>query len=167
MSATKETTVPKTVDDLLEEAAAAQARAAEIHAGINAAELKKHEARLEAQRRFDEHFVAGFTRAALDADLAQARAHLDDALARDPLVNALADWQSALRRRAHALQEHMAALGRLGRPTAPVDTGVTELIGSLDEYVLLAARRITDDRIATETATFQARRDAAGTEETR
>jgi len=165
----KETTVTKTQsrDDLLAEAAAAQARAAEINATINAEELKKHQARLEAQRQFDEQYVADYSRAAIEAEVADAKAVFDRAIADNPLVLALADYAVALRRRSHKLAEYMNARGRIGLQVAPPDVVVVDL-NPIDETLLRAASRLADDRTASEVAAFHAERDNAGvdTEET-
>jgi len=150
-------------DDLLAEAEAATTRAAEINAAIAAEEFKKHEARLEAQRRWDEQLVAGFSRAKVDAEVAAVKATLDEELAANPLVVALANWQIALRRRSHQIFENTAARSRIGLPTGAVELLTTDL-STVDEYVIRAANRLADDTIAAEQSAFQARRDAAGTD---
>jgi hypothetical protein len=96
----------------------------------------------------------------------QARAALDEALSANPLVLALADYLTALRRRAHAVQEHMAARDRIGLPTAPPDPGATEL-STVEEYVHTAATRMAEARVSAEIADLYARRDAAGTATTK
>lgn len=152
-----------------QEAATAASRAEELQQQLLVADQQDHARRLDAQRRFDERHVAGFSRAAIEAEVDRARAELDLALAENPLVIALADYLSALRRRSHAVLEQSSALSRLGQPSGIPTAGPTELAG-LEEYVVRAAERIATERIGAELAEFHARRDAAGdttTEETR
>ncbi len=127
--------------------------------------VEDHRRKLAAQQEFDEQQVASYSRAAVEADVGQARAALDEALAANPLVVALADHLASLRRRSHAVHEHMATLGRLGRPTAPPNAGPTELL-DLEGTIFRAAERIAADRVAAEQSELHARRNAAGTDTT-
>lgn len=156
------TTALPTREQILAEAEVANARAAEVRQQMQQEQQAEHARRFEAQRQFDDQLVAGYSREQVEAEVKQAKATLDQALADNPLVLALADYLTALRRRSHAVQEHMSALGRLGRPTAPPMAGPTEL-AAIETYVLSAAERLASDRISTELADLHARRDAAGT----
>ena len=120
-----------------------------------------HRRKLAAQQEFDEQTAAGFSRAQVEAEVDRARAAFDEALATNPLVLALADYLASLRRRSHAMHEHMATLGRLGRPTAPPNAGPTELY-DLEGTIFRAAELIAADRVAAEQTDLHARRDAAG-----
>lgn len=157
---TKTTTLP-TREQIEQEAAAAATRAAELRDQLWQEDQAAHERKLAAQRAFDEQLVAGFSRADVEAEVDQSRAAFDEALATNPLVLALAAYLESLRRRSHAVQEHMSALGRLGRPTAPPNAGPTELY-DLEGTIFRAAERIAADRVAAEQSDLHARRDAAG-----
>jgi hypothetical protein len=166
---TKEKTMPKTAptrEQLEQEAQTAAARAAEITAQLLEQEQTDYATRLEAQRRFDEQLVASYDRSAIEAEVKQATADLDAALRANPLVLALADYLTALRRRSHAVREHMAARNRIGLPTAPPDPGPTEL-ATVEEYIHTAATRMAEERVSAEIADLHARRDAAGTATTK
>ncbi len=127
---TNTTTVPPAREQLEQEAAAAEQRAADLRARMRAEDEAAARRRREAQRKFDEDFVAGFSRSKIDADVDQARQALDAALAADPLVAALADYLTALRRRSHMLLEHSSTLSRLGRPSyTPKPRPTTETNG--------------------------------------
>lgn len=162
---TKRTTMPKTTmptrEQIEQEADAAATRAAQLRQALAEQDQAALDRRLEAQRAWDEQHVAGFSRAAVEAEVDRAKAALDAALAENPLVLALADYLHALRRRSHDVFEHMSALGRLGRPTGSPAAGPTEL-GRLEEYVITAAERLATERVDREQAEMHARRDAAG-----
>jgi hypothetical protein len=124
--------------------------------------------RAAAQQQWDEQFVTTISRSRLNADVDQARAELDAALADNPLVVALADYLTALRRRSHVIQEQNAALARLDRPTAPRGAGLATEVHP-DEMVSLIAQamtRIATERVGAEMADLHAARDAAGTDPT-
>ncbi len=161
------TTVPNR-EELEQEAAAAERRAADLRARMRAEDEAAARRRREAQRKFDEDFADGFARSKIDADVDQARQALDAALAADPLVAALADYLTALRRRSHMLLEHSSTLSRLGRPSYTPTTQQTEL-DPLDDYVHRVVTQIATERVTAELDDIHAARDAAGadTKETR
>ena len=161
---TTKTTAPLTREQIEKRAAEDAAVLAEFHRQDQEQEQAAARRRAEAQREWDQRFVAGFSRAALEADVDRTRAALDQALAENPLTLALVDHLVALRRRSHALLEHNAALARLGRPTAAASVD-TEL-QRLDEYLLPVASRLATELVAAEMADLHASRDAAGTENT-
>ncbi len=156
---------PPTREQIEAQAADLNARLAAIHEEDRREQEQADRRRAEAQRQFDEQFVADFSRAALEADVDQARAELDQALADDPIVQALASYLASLRRRSHGLLEHSSALARLGRPADAPQAVATEL-ERLDEYLLPVAARIATDRVAAELAAFHARRETAGDDTT-
>ena len=101
-----------------------------------------------------------------ELEVGEARRALDEALANDPLVQAFANFQAAMRRRYQLLIERNAALSRLGKPvpTSQTIAGMqTELIG-LEDYVFQTADRIGSEQVAAEMAEMHASRDAAGSE---
>src|SRR5215210_9562215 len=107
---------PKTIapmptrDEIEQEAAAAEQRAAALREQLWREDQAKIQRQYEAQARWDEDFADSVSRTALDADVDQARAALDQALADDPTVQALAGYLAALRRRSHMILEHNGAL---------------------------------------------------------
>jgi len=154
-------TVPKTADEMRAEAERLDAEAGALRQQLQERAQEADERRRVAQLAWDGRFAAGYSRAAIEADVDQAKAALDAALAANPLVTALADYLVALRRRSHAVLEQMSALGRLGRPTGLANAGPTEL-APLEEYVIRAAERMASDRVAAEVAERAAAREAAG-----
>ena len=159
---------PPTPDELRAQAEQHDAQAHALRLELQRQAQETLERRLAAQREWDEKFVASFNRAEVEADVDKAKAALDQALAENPLVQALSDYLAALRRRSHAVLEHMSARNRLGLETGPPNPGPTEL-ATVDEYVIRAANRIAEDRIAAERADLHAQREAAADadEETR
>lgn len=157
------TTIPKTPDELRQQAARLDAEAGAVREELQRQAQEDHERRTAAQLAFDADLVAGFSRAALEAEVDQAKATLDAAVAANPLVVALSDYLTALYRRSHALAEHMSALSRLGRPSGP-SAAVDTQLGGLDGYLLPAAQRLAGARIAAEVTDLHARREAAGDE---
>ena len=155
------TVTPTTPDELRAEAERLDAEASALRQELQRQAQASEERRLAAQREWDERYAASFNRAAIEADVDKAKAALDQALAENPLVLALADYLAALRRRSHAVREHMSALNRLGRETGPPNAGPTEL-ATTDEYVIRTANRIAEDRIAAELNELHAQREAAG-----
>lgn len=155
------TTAPRTADELRNEAERLDAEARALRQELQRQAQEADERRRSAQQAWDERFAAGFSRAAVEADVDQAKAALDEALAANPLVAALADYLTALRRRSWAVQEQMSVLGRLGRPAGLAPAGPTEL-GPLNEYVIRAAERMASDRVAAELAERAADREAVG-----
>ena len=155
------TTTPPTADELRQQAEKLDAQAHALRLEMQRQAQDTLDRRLAAQREWDEKFVAGFSRAEVEAEVDKAKAALDAALVADPLVRTLADYLTALRRRSHAVLEHMSALNRLGRETGPPNAGPTEL-ATTDEYVIRTANRIAEDRIAAELAEMHAQREAAG-----
>ncbi len=154
-------TVPLTREQVEQQAADLNAQLAAIREQERLEQEAAADRRAAAQQQFDEQFVAGFSRAALEADVDQARAALDETLAADPLTLALADYLTALRRRSHLFLEQSAALGRLGQPVPAPHALGTEL-QRIDEYVLPIASRIATERVAAEMADLHARRETAG-----
>ena len=161
-------TTPLTREQIEQRAAEDAAVLAEFHRHDQEQAQAAAQRRAEAQRMWDEQFVVAFSRAALEADVAQTRAELDEAIAADPVTAALVEHLIAMRRRSHTLSELNGALARLGRPTAAPNVA-TEL-QHLDAYVLPVATRIATERVSAEMAELHARRETAGdnnTEENR
>ena len=157
---TKTKTTPPTPEQLRAQAEQLDAEAAQLRQELQRQADEERQRRHAAGLAWDEQYVAGFSRARVEADVDQAKAALDRALAENPLVLALADYLAALRRRSHAVAEHMSALNRLGRGAGPPNAGPTEL-ANVDEYVIRSAERIASDRVAAELADLHASRDAA------
>jgi len=147
----KTTTTPKTPDELRDEAERLDAQAGALRQQLQQQAQEADERRRAATMAWDERYAARYSRAAIEADVDQAKAALDAALAGNPLVVALAAYLTALRGRSHAVVEQQQALNRLGRPSGLAPAGPTEL-GRLDEYVTTAAERMASDRVAAELA---------------
>ncbi len=122
-----------------------------------------------AQREFDEQLVAGYTAAAYETEFTDARAALDQALAQNPLVIALADYLTAMRRRRYAAHEHYSALSRLDRLRGQQPMLPHAELGPVEEILARAVERLTTERTDQENADLHTRRANAGTnpEETR
>ncbi len=125
--------------------------------------------RTAAQQQWDERFAASVSRRQLDDHVDQARAALDAALEADSMVQALADYLAALRRRSHMILEHNSALVRLGQRENPRPSGMaTEVTATkVAELVAEAMTRVATERVAAEMAELHAQRDAAGTDTTK
>jgi hypothetical protein len=151
-----------TREQIEQQAAELAAQVAEFQAQDAQREYEQLQRRIAAQEEFDRQILADYRANPGDDDLREARAALDAALADDPLVQALATYSAALRRRARLAFEASSADTRLGGPGFRQPPGPTELVGGLDEYVLRAAERIAEERVTAEMADLLARRDAAG-----
>ncbi len=124
--------------------------------------------RAAAQQQWDQRFAASVSRRQLDDHVDQARAALDAALEADPMVQALAGYLAALRRRSHVILEHNSALDRLGQPQNPRPAGMATEVTAIDvaELIAQAMNRIATERVAAEMAELHAQREAAGTDTT-
>ncbi|MDP9461724.1 MAG: hypothetical protein M3Q22_16230 [Actinomycetota bacterium] len=124
--------------------------------------------RAAAQHQWDERFAASVSRRQLDADVDQARAALNAALEADPLVQALAGYLAALRRRSHLILEHNSALVRLGQPENRRPSGMATEVTATEvaELIAQAMTRVATERVGAEMAELHAQREAAGTDTT-
>jgi hypothetical protein len=156
------TTAP-TREQIEQEVAAAEQRAAMLREQLWLEDETKRQRRADAQREWDEQFVASTSRAQLFAETEQARAELHAALEENPLIVALGDYFSALRRRSHLVFELNQALDRLGQPASPVPARMQTELTAVELLDLLqqTAERIATERIDTENADRAASRDAA------
>jgi hypothetical protein len=161
--------MPKITDTLTreqieQEAAAAEQRAAMLREQMWLEDEAKRQQRADVQREWDEQFVASISRAQLFSDAERARAELLVALAENLLIAALGDYFTALRRRSHLVFELNQALDRLGQPASPVPAGMQTELTAVELLDLLqqTAERIATERIDTENADRAASRDAAG-----
>lgn len=139
----KTTTAPETVEDraarLSAESTAAQAELQQQQMA-RAAQLAEH------QRAYDVALVDAWNPGALDEDVELSRRNLRATVASDPITGALSDYICAQRRRIDGWGEHLAALGRLGRPTAGAQ--LPPAVGPLDvsDYVARVAEQLASDR---------------------
>ncbi len=124
--------MPKTTDTLTRKQLEAQA--AELNAQLAAIREQERREQEEVARRraqaeadFDREFIATLTPADLEQDVDQAAQALDEALATNPLVLALADFLTALRRRSNLRQEISSARMRLGEDPLPTQSMRTEI----------------------------------------
>lgn len=159
--------MPKTAqtrEQIEQQAAELAAQIEEFHEQDRKAQEERWHNRTEAQRQWDEDFVAGYSYARTEVEVGDARRALDEALAADPIVQAFAHYLAAMRRRYQLVVEKNAAMARLGRPE-PLRLGgmQTELIG-LEDFIFQAAERIGAEQVSAEMAELQTRRDAAGAE---
>ncbi len=162
----RKTTAP-TVTDALPTREDLERQAAEVGAQLNALRQQEMQSEQEQQRRraqaeheFDRQQAAAWSRKALDAEVAQARAAFDAALAGNALVRALADWATALQRRRNAVYDHVFALNRLGRPAEGVDYPPAD-IGPVQDVIAAAVQRIVTERTDADAAALAAQREAA------
>jgi hypothetical protein len=152
---TKENTMPKTTmptrEDLEAQAAELQAKLDAIRQAEQQATDEAH-ARAEAAReQFDRDQLASFDLRALDAECGQAEVTLRETLLRDPLIVALTDYVTTLRRRrlavydAHTLRQrlHPEKQTALNPPQAEVPN-IGELLAGLVERAV--QHRIEDER---------------------
>ncbi len=161
-------TAPLTREQIEAQAADLAAQVAAFEAEDQRRAEEEWRRRAAAQHQWDERFAASVSRTALNTEVDQARAALDAALEADPLVLALSDFLTALRRRSHVILEHNSALVRLGRPENRPPAGMrTEVTATeLAELIAEAMNRIAADRVGSEMAELHAKRDAAGTDTT-
>ena len=162
--------MPKTstapVDDreeLERQAAALNARLAAIHEQERREQEEAARRRGEAEADFDRQLLAAVTPSDLEAEVDRAARELDEALATDPLVVALAGYYTALRRRSNLRQELSSARMRVGQEPLPAVAMATEIapVEVLD-LILRTAARIATDRVSDELADLYAKRKAAG-----
>jgi hypothetical protein len=164
--------VPKTAPLTREQIEAQAADLAAQVAAFQAEDQRRAEEawrrRAAAQHQWDERFAASVSRSQLNTDVDQARAALDAALEADPLVQALAGYLAALRRRSHVILEHNSALVRLGQPENPRPSGMpTEVTATeVAELIAQAMTRVATQSVGAEMAELHAQREAAGTDTT-
>ncbi len=164
-TATMPTTDPMpTREDLERQAAEVGAQLDAIRQQQERQEQQERQRRAHAEQAYDQEQITAFSRAALDNEVAQARAQFDEALASTPLVRALADYLTALQRRRTATYEHASALTRLGLPgIAGHDLPRAEL-GPVEDLIAAAVQRIVTERIDADAAALAAQRETAITE---
>lgn len=133
-------------------------------AELEAAELRRQQAaaaRLaDHQTAFDEEVVAAYPqrRPALEAAVEQARAHLDEAIAADPVTQALAGFYTAAAARRQAFDELIGALARQGRDVAGVQHPPTHTVDLAEVTNRAAENAAADWRTQAETD-FHTRRN--------
>ncbi len=145
-------------------------QAADLNAQLSAILAQEQREQEEAARRraegeaeFDRQFLATLTPADLEKDVDQAAQALDEALATNPLVLALANFLTALRRRSNLRQEINNARMRLGEDPFPTQAMRTEIRPEdVLDLLLRPTNRMAGDRVAAEVADLYAQRDAAG-----
>ncbi len=162
----RKTTAPA-VTEALPSREELERQAAEVGAQLDALrhqdaqrEQEEQHRRAQAERAYDRQQAAGFSRAALDAEVARAHAAFDAALAKTPLVIALADYLTALQRRRSAVYEHLSVLNRLGHPTEGASIPPAEL-GPVQDIVAAAVQRLVAARTDADAMSFAAHREAA------
>ncbi len=163
---TRKATAPA-VTDALPTREDLERQAAEVGAQLDALrqqemqrEQEEQHRRAQAERAYDVQQAGAYSRTALDAEVAQARAAFDQQLADTPLVQALVDRAVALQRRRNAVYEHVSALNRLGRPTEGVDYPPAD-IGPVQDIVAAAVQRLVAARTDADAMSFAAHREAA------
>ncbi len=163
----RKTTAP-TVTDPLPTREDLERQAAEVGAQLDAIrqqqelqEQQERQRRAHAEQAYDQEQITAFSRAALDNEVAQAREQFDEALARTPVVAAMADYLYALQRRRTATYEYGSARTRLGQPgPAGHDLPRAEL-GAVQDIVAAAAQQIVTARTDADAAKAAADREAA------
>ncbi len=150
-------------DALRQQVAELDVRNAEVRQQLAQLETERLHKQQRAQEEFDRELVTSYSRTALDAEVEQARRDLEDRLADNPLIIALADYLTARLRRHHAIAEHIAALGRQGRDVSSASHAPPPELGSLEEILTRAVQRIADEKIRAELDDLHTRRANAGT----
>ncbi len=157
----KTTATMPTRDGLEQQAAHVAAQLDALRQQQERQEREERQRRAQAEAEYDQQAVAAFSRAALDNEVARARAQFDEALANTPLVRSLADYLYALQRRRTATYEHASALTRLGLPgVAGHDLPPAE-IGPVQDVIAAAVQRLVTARTDADAAALAARREAA------
>ncbi len=119
--------------------------------------------RAQAEAEWDQRFLAALTPADLEREVDRAAQVLDEALATNPLVLALAGFLTALRRRSNLRQEISNARMRVGQDPLPTQAMRTEITPEdVLDLLLRPTNRMAGDRVAVEVADLYAQRDAAG-----
>ncbi len=127
-AATMPTTDPMpTREDLERQAAEVGAQLDALRQQDAREEQERQQRRAQAEREFDQQQAANYSRRELDAEVTQARAAFDSALADTPLVRTLANYMTALQRRRNSVYAHLDRLNRLGatraaRTTRPLNS---------------------------------------------
>lgn len=155
--------MPTRADLLREELSKHQAEADQRRQELLEIDRKAMVEQIARERAFDEQVVADGPRSAEhDKAIEQARRHLLDVIAADPVTLALAAYLEAQSARREAFDEYVGAASRLGRDMsgARLPAGPDAL--PVSEYVGQVARNIAHDRLAARQADFHARR--TGTE---
>ncbi len=148
-----------TREQLEQQAAAVAAQLDVLRQQQEQQDQQERQRRAHAEAEYDQQQAAAFSRAALDNEVAQARAQFDEALASTPLVQALSDWATALQRRRNAVYEHASALTRLGQPSIPGHDLPPAEIGPVEDVIAAAVRRIVAARTDADAAALAARRE--------
>ncbi len=163
----RKTTAPTVTDalptreDLERQAAEVAEQLAALRQQQEQQEQQERQRRAQAEAEYDQQAVAAFSRAALDNEVAQAREQFDEALARTPVVAAMADYLYALQRRRTATYEHGSALTRLGQPGIPGHDLPRAELGPVEDLIAAAVQRIVAARTAADAAKAAADREAA------
>lgn len=134
-------TKTKTPEALRAEAEKLAVQAAEVQAEIDAQTMREWEAEQVALREAAQTLVDTFDSAALDRDVDDARHALDEAIAENPVTQALAGWLASQWLRNHAFADLTGARGRLGLSTTGGRAAGTTELRSLDELIIATAQR--------------------------
>ncbi len=156
-------TAALTREQLEQQAAALNAQLDAIREQERGEQEEAARRRAQAEAEWDRQFLATLTTADLEKDVDRTAQALDEVLATNPLVLALADFLTALRRRSNLRQELSSARMRLGQDPLPTETMRTEIKpADVLDMLLRPTNRMAGDRVAAEVADMYARRDAAG-----
>src|SRR4051794_35558483 len=145
------TTTKRTTAETLDERAERVAReAAEV--GSEREALAREEAdRLDRHRaEVDAETVDTYDRKAFDAEVDQAKADLDRAIAEHPLTQALSRFYAAQARRRQALETYISARGRQGHDIAGVTYPMIQGVDLIEQMTRAAERSGTEARLALE-----------------
>ncbi|RZU32707.1 hypothetical protein [Blastococcus saxobsidens] len=163
MPANTKTAATPTREQIEREVAEAEQRAAMLREQIWREDEAKRQRREDAERDWDEQFLASHTLTKLEDGVTKAAQALDQELASNPLVLALAGYYAALRRRSNIRQELSSARMRVGQQPLPTQTMQTEITAAeVLELILRTAARIATDQVSDEVAGLYAGRQAAG-----
>ncbi len=157
------TTAPMTREELEQQAAELNAQLAAIREQERQEQEAAARRRAQAEAEWDRQFLANLTPVELESDVDNAAQALDEALAANPLVLALSDYLTALRRRSNMRQEISAARMRLGQDPLPVQSMETEIRPEyVPDLLLRPVNRIASGRVSDEISDLYAQRGAAG-----
>lgn len=151
--------MPRATETLPERAARLDTEREAVRQQLEAEATAQHRRLVEHQERFDREQVAAWDPKALDADADAAHAELRRVIAEHPITRAYAAVSYAERRRAHAWQEHLSTLSRMGRPVAGAQVPAAADLPDLHHLIDRAAQSASSERLDPELEDINNRRN--------
>jgi len=158
----KEQQMPKTLDQLEQEAQQAQAAYAERQAAASAARRRAEQSRADAEHAHDEAVLAEWedARAVLETGITAARRHLREVQLADPVWKALHDVYLAQHRLTTRTMEYASTRSRLHGPTAGAMPMPSSEMVSYEQLARMVEDHAAEVGRAEAAARDQARADA-------